>query len=279
MGDTLQLPPPEPFWFVNSELLEELLRAELSLMSRLLAHHPELGSLLDAPVATVSERKACFIVLAHRKVLEMVCEMLAARYEQPTLSDEESNALSATSNLVTIDAPEWVLETDRLVETLPFHFIGALPQTLRIERFMENDVEQIAALGTLSTVEQLQTLIESVFDQQLQRLEKRWSAGIPTAQIEQPLVTKGNLPKGTEGLVRKIDLSEYSRYMDNFTEKQRLAFVLKYEYGLGLTQIALRMGIDRKTADEHIKAAAKKVNQARSNEKRKARRAKNEPEF
>jgi hypothetical protein len=183
MGDTLYLPPPEPFWFVNSELLEELLRADLSLISRLLVQHPELHSLLDTPVATVSDRKTCFTVLAHRKVLEMISEMFAARYEEPSLSDEESNAASATSNLVTIDAPEWVLEMDRVAQTLPFHLFGALPQALRVGRFKENDAEQIAALGTLNTVEQLQTLIENVFDQQSQRLEKRWSAATTVVQV------------------------------------------------------------------------------------------------
>jgi hypothetical protein len=190
MGDTLHLPPPEPFWFVNSELLEGLLRAELSLMNHLLAHHPDLGSLLDAPVATLSERKTCFIVLAHRKMLEMVCEMFDARYEQPSLGDEESKALSATSNLVTIDAPEWVLEMDRVVQTLSFHLFGALPPALRVGRFKENSSEQIVVLGTLSTVEQLQTFIEKVFDQQSQRLEKRWSAVTTVVQLATRLSKK-----------------------------------------------------------------------------------------
>ena len=78
--------------------------------------------------------------------------------------------------------------------------------------------------------------------------------------------------KGIEGLVRKADLSQY---MDNLTEKQRLAFSLKYEYELGLAEIASRMGLDRKTAYEHIEAARRKIDQARSNEKSKAHRAKN----
>jgi len=79
-------------------------------------------------------------------------------------------------------------------------------------------------------------------------------------------------PKGTEGLVQKQ--SDLSKYMDGLTEKQRLAFSLKFEYGLGLTEIASRMGINHKTADEHIKAAAKKIEQARSSEKRSTHRSK-----
>ncbi len=62
------------------------------------------------------------------------------------------------------------------------------------------------------------------------------------------------------------------------TEKQQLAFSLKFEYALGLAEIATRMGLDRKTAYEHIEAAKRKMDQARSNEKSKARRPKSEDE-
>jgi hypothetical protein len=79
-------------------------------------------------------------------------------------------------------------------------------------------------------------------------------------------------PKGIEGLVRKADLSHY---MHNLTEKQQLAFSLKFEYGLRLTDIASRMGLDRKTAYEHIEAAKRKIDQVRSSEKGKDHRAKN----
>lgn len=78
--------------------------------------------------------------------------------------------------------------------------------------------------------------------------------------------------KGIEGLGPKtIDLS---KYMDGLTDKQWLAFSLKNEYGLGLAEVASRMGLDRKTAYEHLQAAVKKIDQGRSNEKRKVTRAK-----
>jgi hypothetical protein len=130
MGDISYLPPPDPFWFANSELLKELFRFELSLINRLLTQHPELRSLLDTSVATVSDRRICFTVLAHRKVLEMIDEMFADRYENPSLTGEESDAVKATSNLVAGDAPDWVLEMDRIVEQLPNHLFSALPQAL-----------------------------------------------------------------------------------------------------------------------------------------------------
>jgi predicted DNA-binding protein (UPF0251 family) len=81
--------------------------------------------------------------------------------------------------------------------------------------------------------------------------------------------------KGIEGLVRKTDLSQY---MLNLTEKQRLAFSLKFEYELGLTEIASRMRLDRKTVYEHIEAAKRKFDQVHSSEKRNANRAKGTPE-
>ena len=81
--------------------------------------------------------------------------------------------------------------------------------------------------------------------------------------------------KGVEGLGQKH--TDLSRYMHNLTEKQQMAFSLKFEYELGLAQIALRMGLDRKTAYEHIEAAKRKVNQVRSAETRKSNRAKGTP--
>jgi hypothetical protein len=82
--------------------------------------------------------------------------------------------------------------------------------------------------------------------------------------------------KGTAGLTPKTDLS---RYKKGLTEKQELAFSLKYEYQVGPAEIAARMGIDRKTAYEHIEAADRKIKQLHSSEKREANRAKNTPDL
>jgi DNA-directed RNA polymerase specialized sigma24 family protein len=83
------------------------------------------------------------------------------------------------------------------------------------------------------------------------------------------------LVKRAQGLTRKADLS---RYKQGLTEKQELAFSLKYEYQVGPAELAARMGIDRKTAHEHIEAADRKIKQLRSNEKGKAKRAKSTPD-
>jgi hypothetical protein len=78
--------------------------------------------------------------------------------------------------------------------------------------------------------------------------------------------------KGVEGLGRKY--ADYSRYMPSLTDKQWLAFSLRMEYSLGVTEIAYRMGLDRATVYEHLERANKNIDQSRSNEKRKASRAK-----
>jgi RNA polymerase sigma factor (sigma-70 family) len=81
--------------------------------------------------------------------------------------------------------------------------------------------------------------------------------------------------KGAEGLQRTAHLSQY---LDNLTEKQRLAFSLKHEYGLGPTEIASRMGIDRKTLSEHLDAANKKIEEDQSFQKRRINRSKRSPD-
>jgi hypothetical protein len=112
------------------------------------------------------------------------------------------------------------------------------------------------------------------------RNEETAAAGAIPAQTAgertgQPSQHPKNWLKGTEGLVRKTDLS---RYMHLFTDKQQMAFSLKYEYELGPTEIASRMGIDRKTVAEHLDAADRRIKQAYSSERRKAIRAENPPE-
>jgi DNA-directed RNA polymerase specialized sigma24 family protein len=107
------------------------------------------------------------------------------------------------------------------------------------------------------------------------RNEEIAAAGaIPTDNLAAPL-TGGKRQRGVEGLQKKTDLSQY---LHALTEKQQLAFSLKYEYGIGPAEIALRMEIDRKTAYEHIQAAEKKIGHGRSSEKRKRNRAKGESE-
>jgi RNA polymerase sigma factor (sigma-70 family) len=281
------LTSPLPFWFATSELLGDLYRTELTAVSRILYEDLELPKLFDTPEATPAQRTTCFALLAHRKLAETIEETLLGRYEQPqALGDAESSAIYRTLNLVSPDAPLWVLDMDNVVEQLPHRMLELLPEPLRRQGFdRKDDSAQLEAMKSFSTVEQIQTFTEQVLDQQLRRLQGRWSATTSVfnpshqAQPDQAPVPKAYPSKGVEGLIRKNDLSRYSHYMDKLTERQRLAFSLKFEYGLGLTQIALRMEIDRKTVDEHIKAAEKKINQARSNEKSKARSTKRTPEF
>jgi DNA-directed RNA polymerase specialized sigma24 family protein len=79
-------------------------------------------------------------------------------------------------------------------------------------------------------------------------------------------------PKGFDGLGQ--EWMDMSRYKADLTDKQWMAFALKHAYGLGPAQISSRMGIHRKTVDEHLEAAEKKLNQLYSNEKRKVKSSK-----
>ena len=94
------------------------------------------------------------------------------------------------------------------------------------------------------------------------------------ADLHEQKPSKGRFT-GFAGLGQKNN--DLSRYIHKLTDKQQMAFSLKYEYELGLAEIASRMGVDRKTAYEHIEAANRKIRQVQSNENRKARRS-NVPE-
>jgi hypothetical protein len=204
------------FWFGNEELLTRILAAEIDAVMQVFANYPDLRKLYDAPEATRPQRTACFTLLAHRKIMEMVYETFAGRYEQsPSLGETEEDALIRTNNLVTADAPAWVLEVSEIVERLPSYIYDALPEPLRMGGYDANNPEQVeivkSAAGTLSSVEQIRALTEGVIDQQLGRLERRWSA-IPATivRVLEPNKRGPNKRKGWEqreklyGAIREI---------------------------------------------------------------------------
>jgi DNA-directed RNA polymerase specialized sigma24 family protein len=86
-------------------------------------------------------------------------------------------------------------------------------------------------------------------------------------RTEESVKTPKHWLKGFEGLRKQRDLSQYDQYMDGLTEKQRMALSLRLEYGCRPAEIAIRMGISRKTAWEHLQAAQAKIDQLRSNDK------------
>jgi hypothetical protein len=200
---------PRPFGFASEELLTNFLRAEINAMTHLLARYPDLPDLFDAPAATIPQRTACFTLLAHRKLVNMIDETFLGRYvESPSLGDEELNVYRCTRNLVAPDAPAWVLEINEVVDSLPFRIRDALPEPLRRGGFDPNDSAQVeiirSAAETLGSVEQIQTLTGKVFDQQLQRLERRWSASIVQTERPKEIVVQVRSRNKQKGQ-RKID--------------------------------------------------------------------------
>ncbi len=219
--------PPRPFWFVSAELLTNLLHAELSAIMKLFAKWPDLRKLFDAPEATFPQRTACFELLAHCKVIETIDEILSGGgyLESPALSDEESTALACSQNLVSPDAPAWVREANDVAELLPFRIRRALPEPLRDEISITDPVKGEAARSAVkrvSTVEQLQSFTNGVLEQQLRRLQSRWSTDVfPERQMRRSskrknLHTRDALRMRRDKLIAEI--AEVARTPDEFLQ-------------------------------------------------------------
>jgi hypothetical protein len=194
------LPSPRPFWFASEELWTDILRAEIDTVNKLLARYPNLPDIFDAPDATIPQRTACFELLAHRELMDIVYEMFAGFHQQsPSLGESESKALRGTQNLVARDAPPWAREVKDVVELLSYRVNDALPKPLRKGRYDANDPAQSAAIKSLITIEKIQSFTTQVLDEQLKRLERRWSA-IPTTIVEvrEPNKWRPNKRKGWE---------------------------------------------------------------------------------
>ena len=197
--DSEPLFTPRPFWFASTELLTKVFHAEICVVTQLLTKYPNFSDLLDAPDATVPERSACFTLLAHRKLIEIVDEMFVTRYdESPSLDDVESSTLDRTFNLVAADAPAWVQEMGQVVDGLPAHIRTRLPEPLRTEGFDHDNPERMQAIQSaaknLESAEQIKVLTGRVLDQQLQRLEGRWGASRPGTNLVREIIVQGRGP-------------------------------------------------------------------------------------
>jgi hypothetical protein len=224
-ADDEPLFPARPFWFASTELLTNVLRAEINAVTQLLAKYPDLPDLLDVPEATIPQHTACFELLAHRKLIEMIFEIFDGPYEEsPSLGYEESNALRRTQNLVASDAPAWVLEINEVVELLPSRLSAALPEALRTEGFDPNNSAQVetikSAAKTLSSVEQIRAWAGGVLDHQLRRLERRWPAAI--VQVRAPHMRKGQRKRDKQRMVRDNLIAEIDDVAETIVEFLRL---------------------------------------------------------
>lgn len=80
-------------------------------------------------------------------------------------------------------------------------------------------------------------------------------------------------PKGFDGLgQKKMDLSQYLD-IPGLSERQRDCLSMKLEYGLPVAQIARRLGLNRRTVDEHIAAGGKRLRRDQRWQQRAKRRA------
>jgi hypothetical protein len=193
-----------PFWFANEELLTNLLRNEIHLVTELFAKYPGLPEFFDLPEASVQQRAACFALLAHCKLMGEIYETFAGRQEQsPSLGDEEKDVLRRTQNLFADDAPAWALELNEVAELLPSRIYDALPEPLRRGGFNADDPAQVeiisSAASRLSGVQEIEVLSTKVLDQQLQRLEGRWAAARPVANPAKEIILRELRPNKRKG--------------------------------------------------------------------------------
>jgi hypothetical protein len=221
-----------PFWFLNEKLLVALLTDEFRLITELFVKYPKLREFFDLPDATAEQKVACYALLVHRTLIAEIDEKFLGLYQQPPSLGEEGRDITAlTQNLFADDAPLWVSEINSVAERLPTRIYNALPEPLRRGGFNASDPTQMeiirSAANKLSNLKEIQKLNKEVFDQQLQRLEKRWSAAIVQireSQIRELKKRKGRRPRdkkriSRDKMIEEIDavcptVNEFLKVMD-----------------------------------------------------------------
>jgi len=94
---------------------------------------------------------------------------------------------------------------------------------------------------------------------------------LPACPTYQLWAEEMDSPRGRIYLVNQIlDGAE-------LTDRQRECFSLKFEYGLRVSAIVNRLGLSRKTVDEHIAAAKRRTGWSQIKEKQKANSARLNP--
>jgi DNA-binding CsgD family transcriptional regulator len=91
------------------------------------------------------------------------------------------------------------------------------------------------------------------------------------SQIQSSRADKAKLP------AKKANLSKYIAGA-GLTDRQCECFSLKFEYGLRVSEIVSRLRISRKTVDEHIAAAKRRIGWSQLKERKKANTARANPE-
>ena len=133
-------------------------------------------------------------------------------------------------------------------------------QLERIQRFLDRPNYDVSTPHALKLIEAKQRI-----EQRIRESASLGPAHHVTAPSSKATHTKGLKELGS----KRQDLSEYLE-SPKLTDRQRNCMSLRFEYDLSIKQISQRLGIHRKTVDEHLKAAES----ALSREKNAARRAK-----
>jgi hypothetical protein len=93
---------------------------------------------------------------------------------------------------------------NQVVERLPAYIFNSLPKPLRMGGYNPDSPEQMQAIQSakepFSNVEQIQALTGQMLDQQLRRLEGRWSAAQPVTNVVKEIIVQERESKKSKGL-------------------------------------------------------------------------------
>jgi len=114
-------------------------------------------------------------------------------------------------------------------------------------------------------------------------LTQRWFQKLISVEAHERDLTPGEaIPTTGSGKparklpAKKLDMSNYFDDAD-LTERQRQCLSLKHEHGLSNVEIGRRLGIDRTTVAEHLKAGENRIKNARSFEGKAKKKAIKKP--
>jgi predicted DNA-binding protein (UPF0251 family) len=154
------------------------------------------------------------------------------------------------------------------------HLAGGIQQSVRKEpNTTERHAIQMTTSADFSDVTALQ-------DNAAPSVETGSEPAISPRQS--PAADESRVPSGPPSKKEKLPAktADLSQYLDEaqLTDRQRECFSLKFEYGLRFSAIANRLGISRKTVDEHIAAARRRMEWSKVKNKIQAKKARLNPE-
>jgi RNA polymerase sigma factor (sigma-70 family) len=210
-------------------------------------------------------------------ILLAVADHLGLPADETLLSEdwpEENNLRNFV--LYAAGAPIRLIDGDLVTESTIPRWEPKSRLARRMANLSDDRADSSPFLSVDETRDVLRGLEESFRATLLERIGLSFSEArvkLATQGAQHPVVPKLKSPAKQKLGAKQQNLSNY---IDGarLTEKQQECFSLRMEYGLPIAEVARHLGITRKTVDEHIAAAKKKLEQKRANDNRAKNRAK-----